>query len=188
MADAPVSKRVIYRLARLLEREHVSYAYMGGVALSIWAIPRATFDLDVALSIREDHLGTLLATFDREGFVVDPVFVRGHRDTVGGMPTVHVQIPVGSTLMTVDIFLAGTPFLESVLSRRKPVELGDGSVFVVTAADLLLFKVIAGRRKDLVDIDNLLAVQGIPERGYLEQWASALAMKERLDIALRGRK
>jgi hypothetical protein len=52
-------------------------------------------------------------------------------------------------------------------------------------ADLILFKLIAGRRTDWVDIDNILAVQGVPEREYLQSWAEKLAVKPRLDQVLR---
>ncbi len=39
---------------------------------------------------------------------------------------------------------------------------------------------MAGRRKDWVDIDNVVAVQGVPERPYLEQWAATLGVTDRL--------
>jgi hypothetical protein len=50
---------------------------------------------------------------------------------------------------------------------RVPFE--DSHIQVVTAADLILFKLMAGRRKDWVDIDNVLAIQGVPERPYLDR-------------------
>ena len=53
-------------------------------------------------------------------------------------------------------------------------------VYVVSAADLVLFKLIAGRRKDWVDIDNIVAVEGVPEPGYLETWARLLGVEDGL--------
>jgi len=63
-------------------------------------------------------------------------------------------------------------------------ELAGRGVSIVTAADLILFKLIAGRRKDWVDVDNVIAVQGVPERGYLTEWANRLGVRERLDRVL----
>ena len=56
----------------------------------------------------------------------------------------------------------------------------DTDVYVVSAADLVLFKLVAGRRKDWVDIENVIAVQGVPERDYLRTWAKRLGIEDRL--------
>ena len=71
------------------------------------------------------------------------------------------------------------------MARRKSISLEGTNVQVVSAADLLLMKIIAGRRKDRVDIENILAVQGVPERDYLESWAERLGVAERLTQVLR---
>jgi hypothetical protein len=126
MADAPVSLDAIYRLAAVLDRVGVPFVFIGGVALNAWAIPRATFDMDLALSLEGFRLEELFAELERDAFVVDPAFSRGFRDRVGGMEKIHVHLPTGSTLLAVDLFLAGTPFLRSVLARRRTVDLGRG--------------------------------------------------------------
>jgi hypothetical protein len=58
---------------------------------------------------------------------------------------------------------------------------------VCSAADLVLFKLVAWRRKDQIDLDDVLWVQGVPERSYLEQWARALGVEDRLHKILEGR-
>lgn len=65
-------------------------------------------------------------------------------------------------------------------------DLGLGQIYLCTAADVLLFKLMAYRTKDRADIENLITVQGIPERAYLEHWAEALAVRDRLDESLHG--
>jgi hypothetical protein len=82
------------------------------------------------------------------------------------------------------LFPATTPFLESVLSRRVGIELGRGSVWVCTAADLIVFKLLADRDKDRVDVENVISVQGVPERDYLERWTEALGVRAKLAAAL----
>jgi hypothetical protein len=104
------------------------------------------------------------------------------------MEKVHVHLPAGKALLAVDLFLATTPFLASVVERRKSIDLGSGPLQVCTAADLVLLKLIADRPKDRMDIENLLAVQGVPERTYLESWAKELGIRPRLDALLTQRK
>jgi hypothetical protein len=180
MADEPASLEAIHRLAEVLTRERVSYAFIGGIALNAWAIPRATFDLDLAVSVDEDRVSVLLDALAERGFIVDPVFRTGFRDRVAQMEKIHVHLPAGATLMAVDLFLGTTPFLRSLIERRQSIDLGRGPIAICTAADLILLKLIADRPKDRVDVANILAVQGVPERDYLDRWARALGIEARL--------
>jgi hypothetical protein len=186
MADKPASPDEIHLLAGVLDSEGVAYAFIGGVAIGVWGVPRTTFDLDVAVSVSESDLSRVLTAMSVRGWVVDPIFERGFRDRLAGMEKIQVQIPVQSTLLTADIFLGTTVFLRSVIDRRIPIDLGHGPVNVCTPADLILLKLIAGRRKDQLDLENVLAVQGIPEREYLERWAAELDVRDRLDAILAG--
>lgn len=112
------------------------------------------------------------------------MFLRGFRDKVSGMEKVHVHLPAGPTLMAVDLFFGTTPFLQSVLERRRAVDLGRGPIFVCSAADLILLKLVADRPKDRLDVRNVLSVQGVPEPEYLERWANDLGVTDRLRAAL----
>lgn len=187
MADAPASLEAIQRVAAILEREHVAYAFIGGIALNAWGIPRATFDLDLAASVDAAGARALLDAFSEQGFVVDPVFATGFRDRIAGMEKLHVHVPAGPTLMAIDIFVATTPFLSSLLERKQSIELGAGRISICTAADLILLKLVADRPKDRVDVQNVLAVQGVPERDYLDRWARELHVGTRLQAMLAGR-
>jgi hypothetical protein len=184
MADKPASLDAIERAARVLVDARVPYAFIGGVAMGAWAVPRPTFDLDLAVASGTSELPALLQAFERAGFVVEDVFRKGFADRIAGMEKVHVHLPSGSALLAVDLFLATTPFLHSLLERRKTVDLGGGPLQVCTAADLILLKLVADRPKDRLDVENLLAVQGVPEREYLEQWAERLEVRRKLDAVL----
>jgi hypothetical protein len=167
-------------LAHAVERAGADYAFMGGLAVTAWGIPRATFDLDLAIAADNQSVGAILHALEADDVAADEHFSKGYVDRVGGMEKVSARLLFSSTWFVLDIFLATTPFLHSVMQRRARVPFQDAHVFVVTAADLILFKLIAGRRKDWVDIDNVVAVQGVPERAYLEQWAATLGVSDRL--------
>jgi len=180
MADQPATLDSIHRIVDLVTRERLPYAFIGGVALNAWAVPRATFNLDVAVAIEPTDVVDLLRRARREGFAVDAEFLAGFRDQVAGMEKVHLFLPAGTSLLAVDLFLAQTPFLQSVIERRVAVDLGRGPIHVCSAADLLLLKLLAGRPKDRTDVENLLAVQGVPEPDHLRAWAATLQVEERL--------
>ena len=70
--------------------------------------------------------------------------------------------------------------------RLALADLGQGAVPVCTAADLFLFKLLAWRKKDQVDVENLLWMQGVPDRSYVEDWARRLGLEDRLREAISG--
>src|ERR1043165_6386372 len=107
-----------------------------GSRWAFWSLPRATYDLDIAVSISAARMPAFLDTLDQSGLVVD-------RDQLAGMEKIHVHLPTGGTLMIVDIFIASVPFLESVMSRAPELDGGRGPLRVCSAADLLLFKLCA---------------------------------------------
>lgn len=180
MTPEPVSAPTIYVVERILRARSIEHAFVGGLALSAWGVPRATFDLDLAVSLPGDRQKELLAALADLGWSVDEAYARGWRDEMAGIPVIHARLPAEHTLIRVDFLIAETPFLRSVLERRVELDLGLGPVPVCTAADLVLFKLIAWRDKDRSDLDNILWVQGLPEGEYVQSWARTLGVQERL--------
>jgi hypothetical protein len=184
MNGTPVPEAAVGRLVDVIERTGIAYAMMGGLALNAWGIPRATYDLDATLAVRPSDPSGTLAALHGGGVEVDPQFLSGWLDELAGMKKAAVKLLAAGTWFSVDLFFATTPFLESVLQRRVAVALKGRKIFVVGAADLVLFKLVAGRRKDWVDIENVLAVQGVPDREYLRSWADRLGVAQRLERVL----
>ena len=75
----------------------------------------------------------LLQAFDRAGFVVEETFRKGFADRIAGMEKIHVHLPAGKALLGVDLFLATTPFLQSLIERRKTVDLGGGPLAAMSS-------------------------------------------------------
>jgi hypothetical protein len=185
VARPAITAQAVLHLAKVLGTTGVPYAFMGGLALNAWGIPRTTFDFDVAVALDSQQLPGFLRGLEAHDLAADEPFLRGHVDRLSGMEKCSARLLFGSHWFVVDIFLATTPFLRSVMTRRVQVPVWGESVFVVSAADLILFKLVAGRRKDWVDIENVVAIQGIPDPGYLATWAALLGVQERLARVVR---
>jgi hypothetical protein len=117
----------------------VEHAFVGGLALSAWGVPRATFDVDLVVSLPTARQAELLAALRVLGWQADEIFERGRHDQMAGIPVIHVQIPAERTLIRIDLLVAETPFLKSMLARRVEIDLGQCPVPICTAADLVLF-------------------------------------------------
>ena len=102
------------------------------------------------------------------------------------MSLVKIDLHTDGRTVAVDIFPVATPLQRAALERcrRTPVPGRPGEIPIISAADLLLFKLLADRAKDRADIQNVLAVQGIPDEAHVREWARRLGVEERLQSAL----
>jgi hypothetical protein len=57
----------------------------------------------------------------------------------------------------------------------------------VSAEDLILLKLIAGRTRDRADIDDLLLTRAELDEPYLRRWADTLGVEAKLDEVLANR-
>lgn len=183
MTDHPVF-RVLHRTLDVIERAGVECAVMGGFAIRHWALPRPTYDVDFAVGIEGEELVRLLRSFDEAGFSVANQFLSGYADTLAGMRKLAIGCFDSGSVWNVDIFLATTPFVRSAFDRRVSTEVEGRRMSIVSAEDLLLFKLLAYRMKDQVDIEDLLLVCGALDLPYLRKWAGHLDISERLEKTL----
>jgi len=184
VTDHPVF-RVLDRTLGVLDHAGVECAVMGGFAVRHWSLPRPTYDVDFVVAVEAETLTRLLRAFDEEGFTVDEHFLKGFIDTLDGLRKVAVGCFDSGSVWQVDIFLATTPFVRSAFDRRVPAEVEGRRFSVVSPEDLLLFKLLADRTKDRLDIEELLFVCGPLDLEYLRRWAEYLGIPERLDRTLR---
>jgi hypothetical protein len=173
-------------LLAALDEARLDVALLGGYAVVTWGIPRATFDVDLLVEADEERLSQGFAALERRGFGVEDTYKKGWRDQVRDMPLVRVQMFRDGRAVSGDLFLVTTPLQRSAFGRCRTVQLPGvaNAVRVVSPADLILFKLLADRPKDRLDVQNVLTVQGVPDAPYLHEWAKRLGVADRLVLAL----
>jgi hypothetical protein len=142
-----VSRLVAARTQGLLEQ----FALIGGLAVSVWAEPRATRDLDFAVALQAgspQSLADFLHGTYRAGDPGDPL--RGVITASSGMDerTIPVQL----------IFLPRS-LSTVVFERMHDVKVLDCVVPVVGWEPLVLLKLYAGGPRDLLDAKQIYAAQ-----------------------------
>lgn len=172
-------------IAGIFDSLSARYAVMGGMAVRIHGIPRPTHDVDFTVALDRERLHDLFQRAIDAGYSVAEPYLRGWVDQVAGMPLVKLRMYLQDHGIDVDIFLAESEFQESLLARRQRENFEGDQIWFVSPEDLILLKLIAGRPRDLVDVQDIFFMQGQLDEAYLRQWAAVLDVTDRLEEALR---
>jgi hypothetical protein len=160
-----------WRLASALDREGFDYALSGAIALAYWSTPRATVDIDIAVDADATRLPALLDALTAAGCAIDRerAMATAERGDFGGR----------IDGIRVDVFLPVLAISAAAIERRVRVPFGDREVWILSAEDLALFKLIFGRTRDFADLERLLAARRDRlDYAYMERWVSSLFSPE----------
>lgn len=151
-------------IGALLDGLSIRWALAGGLAANRYRrSPRHTDDVDLLLANTGPGLDMLESTLTDAGWSVQRADPRGEL-----LRARHSQ------LGPVDLLIAGTPYQQEALHRAVvDVEMvpGAGEVPVLTVEDVIVHKLIAGRYRDLADIEEILETKPSLEEPYIERWA-----------------
>jgi hypothetical protein len=162
----------------------LEYAIMGGIAVRVYGIPRATFDVDFTTAIARENLPELFRRVQALGYTVPEPYWSGWLDQVGGMPLAKFSLYIAERIIDIDIFLAESHFQRTVLARRKRTKLNGVNAWLVSPEDLILFELLASRPRDIADVGDVLFMQGQLDIAHLRQWATELGVSQRLESAI----
>lgn len=129
------------------------YAFGGALALSAWAEPRATRDLDVNIWVDPNDITPALATLETAGVTFD-------RDQAAREASERGMFVGFLGDYRVDVFVPSIPFYEEARRRIQRIRFLDRELPVLSAETLAVFKMLFFRPKDLVDLQRLLEIRG----------------------------
>ncbi len=138
------------QLTKSLEIEGIDYAVCGGLALTILGFPRATFDIDIL--IRERSLQRSFEIAKTFGFDIHGLDI-SFKERAVEIRRVS-KIDDDGEVMSLD-FLLVTPFVEDVWNDRIKLDWNGRPISIVSREGLIKMKELAGRHKDLIDIDRI---------------------------------
>jgi hypothetical protein len=145
------------------------YVLYGGLAAALWGEPRYTEDVDLVLFLPERHAHKFLRQAAQHGFAVDEDLAIQQIQVSG-----WARLPLGDAKSPwhLDLTLGDSPFDKSALLRKKKVELFGRSVWVASPEDLLVYKLVSWRDRDVMDVRAIVSRQTSLDRAYLRKWAA----------------
>jgi len=149
-----------------LKAHGYGYAVIGGIAVTVWGIIRATRDVDLKVLVPDIDYAAVRAAI-RTAF---PEPGRPHA------PDNPLIVSVNVAGIVVDFLLALPGYEEQIITRAVRCDLGDLQVWVCAPEDLIIQKAVAGRPKDWQDIEGVLIEQyDHLDLDYLEGWLAQFA-------------
>jgi hypothetical protein len=155
---------------------HVSFALVGGLAVSARTEPRFTRDADLAVALADDaEAEALIRKLRERGYGIEAVV---EQDAAGRLATVRLTRSTELRGPVIDLLFASSGIEPEVVATAEPIEvLPNLTMGVARTGHLIALKVLArddiARPQDLVDLRALLRVAS---PGELAQARDLLAL------------
>jgi hypothetical protein len=139
----------IVALERSLTDAGIPHAFGGAHALAYYAAPRATADIDLNLFVPTARAPEVLALLAGLGVAAGAPGLHDRIERDGQARVFWDRTPL-------DLFFAYDPLHDSAMSRRRAVDFGGDRIHVLSAEDLMVFKVVFDRDKDWRDLAEMV--------------------------------
>ena len=154
-----------------LDGAGIAYMLTGSLAMSFYARPRMTRDIDLVIALEateaEQLIGALGADYHADLSAITAA-IRGAR------PWNIIHLP---SVVKIDLIpRQDTPYRRAEFERRRLVELAGVHLWIVSVEDLILSKLEWSResRSEQQRRDVKLLLEAPLDRAYLDEWAARL--------------
>ena len=162
-------EQVYKKVVTFLNRSKYKYLIIGGIAAGTLGEPRVTGDVDVDIILDQEDVPDFLDKARKAGFGVNPKKCLRTVEKTGTF-----QINYGD--FHIDFIIASTDLERQAFNRRKIIKLYGIKAFFPTPEDLIIFKIIPGRKQDLFDAERVVQRhEGKLDTEYLKTWARKLS-------------
>ena len=150
-----------------LDRHHVDYLLIGGLAVSLHGVERATMDVDITVAMTPDNLAHLTETAKELRLApVLPVPLQSLND-IELLRQWHAERNLEAFALrtpdlagvTVDVLLFPPVEFPGMAQRAIVINVADTPIRVVAIDDLIALKQAVGRPIDLSDIEHLQRIR-----------------------------
>ena len=167
-----------------LESAGIAYMLTGSVALSYYAEPRMTRDVDLVVALAGLDPKSIVALFAPDYYIAEADVGRA----IAARSMFNV-LHLGKVVKLDFIVRKDTPYRRREFERRKAVQMPGFEAWIVSREDLILSKLAwakeSGSELQLRDVGALLAAGA--DEAYLRACAGELSVAALLETCLNGR-
>ncbi len=137
-------------IVKALNAAEIPYALVGGLAVSIYAQPRATEDVDLLLA-RED-LGRAIERLESLGFRRAGTLMSVAARRLDIQRLIKID---GTDLVPIDLLVPNEPALAALLADRNVIAWEGERLSIVSLPGLRILKQLRGSSQDVADLEAL---------------------------------
>jgi len=158
-------KKLIEKIAKEFEKHKIDYMIIGGQAVLIYGEPRLTKDIDITIGANIDKYWDILNIVQNLNLKILPKepykFVKD---------TMVLPLLDEKTGFRIDLIFSSTEYEKEALKRVNKIKIGDTYVNYVSVEDLIIYKIISGRERDLEDLKTILIKNKKIDEKYTLKW------------------
>jgi len=172
-------EKLLLKIVPILDKLKIDYFITGGFAVSVWGRPRATFDIDIVLALREPEISDLakaIKAISKSGYFDEDMA----REAIRNNGEFNFIDP--ETGIKVDFWAVKNDERAKLEFKRKIAKKIDGQkICFASPEDLILNKLLwykeSGSTRHLEDIESILKISKLDKK-YLNLWAARLDIME----------
>ena len=157
-----------------LDGAGIAYMLTGSLAMSFYARPRMTRDIDLVVALEAAKVEQLIAALGAD-YHADAGAITAALRTARPWNVIHLPSVVKIDLIP----RRDTPYRRAEFERRRRVELAGVPLWIVSVEDLILSKLEWAREsrseQQRLDVGQLLETP--LDRGYVDEWAARLGLE-----------
>ncbi|HOW57830.1 MAG TPA: nucleotidyltransferase [Smithellaceae bacterium] len=143
------------KITQNLDQAGIDYALCGGLAIAIYARPRATLDIDIM--VQPDYFSETKKLAKELGYTMSSAMMEFNDGAVKLQRLSKIDKATGEYFV-LDLLMA-TPEIESAWDDRKIVEWEGYSLKVVSPQGMILLKSLRNSGQDKEDIEYLRSLE-----------------------------
>ena len=168
---------VLKLVAQRLEKVDIAYMVTGSVAMSFYATPRMTRDIDIVITIVEEDISRMINLFKHDFYIDRNMIVDAIHDE-GMFNIIHNE-----HVIKIDFIVRKSEEYRKVeFERRCKVQIGSTGLWLVSAEDLVLSKLWWAKdsrsEQQLSDVRNIMHHVKELDLKYLDGWVKTLGLSE----------
>ena len=151
----PPVAELLADLQRVFAALGLRWFLFGAQAAILYGVARLSADVDITVDLGDKSSRDVVDALAAAGFDLRVADAAGFVDATRVLPFVH-----RASRIPVDVVLAGPGLEDQFFAGMQERVVGQARVPVVSAEDLVAMKVLAGRPRDVGDVEAILRMHG----------------------------
>ena len=168
---------VLKGVTQSLNNSDIAYMITGSIAMSYYAFPRMTRDIDIVIEIQKTDIAIIVNLF-KDDFYVDQDSIERAVNNYGMFNIIHNEYVV-----KVDFIIRKlSEYRQIEFQRRRQIDIDNVPMWIVSLEDLILSKLWWSKdslsEMQISDVKNLLDSAVNIDNIYIDKWLERMKLQD----------